>query len=115
MDFDALPHCLRTRAELERGQRASPRITPRRVAQRDEGKAIESISLTLYPANWKQSLKRLNRHIRNHHIETRRKDLDVSKNEYWIFIGLITLCAVQKTGGAEPLWNTKATQTWHTI
>ena len=110
LDFDALPNRFRTRTELERGKRASPRITPRRSAQRDESKAIESIFLTLYPVHWKQSLKRLNRHIRNDHIETRRKYLEVSENEYWKFIGLIILCAVQKTGGAESLWNSKETQ-----
>ena len=110
LDFDALPNRLRTRTELERGKRGSPRITPKWAAQRDESKAIESIFLTLSPVNWKQSLKRLNRHIRNNHIETRRKDLDLSENEYWKFIGLITLCAVQNTGGAESLWNTKETQ-----
>ena len=80
LDFDALPNHLRTRAELERGHHASPRITPGRAAQRDKGKAIESIFLTLFPVNWKQSLKRFNRHIKIEAKGLRSKWKRISEN-----------------------------------
>ena len=43
LDFEALPLRLRTRAEISRGNRSSPRISPGLVAQRDEQLAIKSI------------------------------------------------------------------------
>ena len=67
--------------------------------------------LTLYPVNWRQSLRRLNKAIEEDTTNTRKKSSNiVSEHEYWVFIGLLILCAVQKTGGVDGLYNGKQTE-----
>ena len=110
LDFEALPLRLRTRAEITRGNRSSPRISPGLVAQSDEQLAIKSIFFSLYPVNWRQSLKRLNIHITENNRISRSRDLDVSQNEYWKFVGLLLLCAVQKSKGIEGIYDNKETE-----
>ena len=110
LDLDSLPKRFRSRNEVLSGQRASPRISPKqRSAKRDESRAINSIFRTLYPVNWRQSLKRLNTAITTEAVSTRRKSNDVSADEYWIFIGLLLLCAVQKCG-VDGLFKSKQTE-----
>ena len=94
IDVGSLPKRFRTRSDLLLGTRSSPRFTQRESRHdRDEAKAVNSIFMTLFPVNWKQSLKRLNKTIE--HDQT---------SEYWTFIGLLILCAVQKSGGVDGLY-----------
>ena len=79
-------------------------------AQRDEALAMKSIFLTLYPVNWRQSLRRLNKYIEEEVRGTRNTHNDVSQHEYWKFIGLLLLCAVQQSGGVEGIFDTKETE-----
>ena len=116
VELDTLPRRMRSRAEVLAGKRASPRITPKGTKLRDEGKSINHFFMTLFPVNWKQSLKRLNTFIEKTYPNTRQQEAKgkrtkcVSEHEYWVFIGLLLLCAVQKTGGAERLFRNKQTE-----
>ena len=110
LDLNCLPkrHC--TRGECEAGRRASPRVSRDELKNRDEGKAMLSYFQSLYPVPWKQSLKYLNTSIENHNaslLNRQRKTPLVSEYEYWNFIGLILLAAIQKTGGMDGVFQRK--------
>ena len=60
--------------------------------------------------NWRQSVKRLNTHIKENNRVSRRGDIEVSPNEYWKFIGLLLLCAVQKSKGIEGIYDNRETE-----
>ena len=108
-DIDSLPKRFRSRDEFAFGIRASPR-TPK-IAERDETKTINAFFMTLYPVNFKQCLKRLNQAILDDPSNrTRKKSNEVSEREYFVFIGILLLAAVQGTGGVEGLYNRKETQ-----
>ena len=110
LDFESLPKRFRRNIEILRQHGRSPRRSPRlNVGERDETKAIHHLFLTLYPVDWKKSLQRLNKAIKIENPNTRTKIKSVSENEYWKFIGLLLLCAVQKIG-VEPLFKGKETQ-----
>ena len=109
LDFDSLPKRLRTQTEVLAGERASPRV-PKEKGVRDESRAIHSIFQTLYPVNWRRSIRRLNEAIKKDGAQTRKKGKnEVSANEYWVFLGLLLLCAVQKSGGVDGLFRSKVT------
>ena len=112
IDVGSLPKRFRTRSDLLLGFRSSPRFTQRESRHdRDEAKAINSIFMTLFPVNWKQSLKRLNKTIEHDQTSTRKTNTKtVSDSEYWTFIGLLILCAVQKSGGVDGLYRSQETE-----
>ena len=111
VELDCLPKRLRSRSEIIIGSRSSPRRTPKGKLKRDESKAINKYFMLLFPVNWKQSLKRLNAAIKEDEANLRKKcSKVVSEREYWIFVGLLILCAVQKSGGIDGLYNTKETE-----
>ena len=111
LDFACLPKRCRSQREVISGHRASPRTNTRiNLAKRDETKAIHEIFMTLYPVNWKQSLKRLNASVVKEATVTRRKSNEVSENEYWIFVGLLLLSTVQKSGGISRLFKDDETE-----
>ena len=67
--------------------------------------------MELYPVNWKQSLKRLNKAIREDPLtSTRKSSYELSEREYFIFIGILLLAGVQCSGGVESLYNRKGTE-----
>ena len=67
--------------------------------------------MVLFPVNWKQSIKRLNDAIKRDASSTRRRTTnEVSDNEYWVFIGLLLLCSVQKSRGVDGLFRNKQTE-----
>ena len=109
VDCVSLPKRFRTRDEVLLGIRSSPR-TPK-SAVRDETKAVHATFMSLFPVNWKQSLKRLNAAIlKDPSSKTRTKTKEVSENEYFVFIGILLLAAVQSTGGVEGLYKNKQTK-----
>ena len=78
IDCASLPKTMRSRVDVLRGVRASPR-TPK--VERDEAKAIFATFMTLYPVNWKQSLKRLNCAIlADPGSKTRKSSYEVSEH-----------------------------------
>ena len=88
------------------GVRASPR-TPKKV-ETDEVKTIQATFMALFPVNWKQSLKRLNKAILSDTmIQTRKRSHEVSENEYFVFIGILLLAGIQSSGGLNGLYNKK--------
>ena len=108
VDCESLPRRFRTKNEVLNGIRASPR-TPK--VKRDETKAIHATFMELYPVNWKQSLKRLNKAISDDPLtSTRKSSYELSEREYFIFIGILLLAGVQATGGCESLYTGKGTQ-----
>ena len=112
-DVDGLPRRFRNNAEINLGVRSSPRLTPSKRGRetRDESIYINQMFEALFPVNWKQSLKRLNKAIADDQANTRKKcSKAVSEKEYWIFIGLLVLCGVQKTGGIDGCYNNKETK-----
>ena len=110
--FDSLPKTLRSRDQILLGTRASPRLNEKKYpTARDEPKAIHECFMTLFPVNWKQSLKRLNKAIEEQEVATRTNSKrKVSENEYWVFIGLLLLCGVQKTKGVDKLYKNPETE-----
>ena len=108
IDCGTLPKKMRSRDECLRGVRASPR-TPK--VERNENKAIHDTFMTLFPVNWKQSLKRLNAAISaDPGATTRRSNSVVSEHDYFIFIGILLLAGVQSSGGIEALYKKKQTE-----
>ena len=64
----------------------------------------------IVPVNWKTSLKKLNNKMKSSGTNTRKRGInEVSAQEYWIFIGILLLCAVQGSGGVDGLYNDKQT------
>ena len=113
IDAECLPKRFRSRPEITLGTRSSPRVAAARASkrERDEAKVINKMFLTLFPVNWKQSLRRLNKAIEEEKTNTRKKSSNiVSEHEYWVFIGLLILCGVQKTGGVDGLYSAKQTE-----
>ena len=112
LGVDCSPKRFRTRSDLLLGTQSSPRFTQRESRHdRDEAKAINNIFTTLFPVNWKQSFKRLNKTIRHDQTSTRKTSKKtVSDSEYWTFIGLLILCAVQKSGGVDGLYRSQETE-----
>ena len=110
-DIDSLPKRCRTRSEIVLGLRFSPRLSPsKKTDKRDEEQYIQRMFEQLYPVNVKSCLKQMNESIKKDQKNTRRKcNKLVSEQEYWIFIGIILLCAVQKTGGVNGVYNSKET------
>ena len=106
----ALPRRCRSNNEVNAGIRASPRNTPVKRVEPGENETIHNFFLTLFPVNWQTSLKRLNQEIENRNAEHRvrqQKMAIVTANEYWVFIGLLLLCGLSKTGGVEGLYKIK--------
>ena len=106
----ALPRRCRSNNEVNAGIRASPRNTPVKRVEPGENETIHNFFLTLFPVNWQTSLKRLNQEIENRNAEHRvrqQKMAVVTANEYWVFIGLLLLCGLSKTGGVEGLYKIK--------
>ena len=111
INLNCLPLRLRTRGEILMGTRSSPRISPPKRQNQDEGIAINGHFMALFPVNWKQSLKRLNDAIASDTRNLKKKSSNgVSTKEYWTFIGILILCAVQKSGGVDSLFKNKQTE-----
>ena len=109
-DCESLPRTFRTRTQVLSGIRASPR-TPNKASTRNETKAIHATFMTLFPVNYRESLKRLNKAINQDPVSrTRKSSYDVSDHEYFVFIGILLLAGVQSSGGIESLYKSKETE-----
>ena len=103
----ALPRRFRTNNEVNAGNRASPRNTPLKRVDLGEDETIHNFFLTLFPVNWKESLKLLNLAVTKHNESIRSKQQkisSVSQKEYWVFNGLLCYCALVKSGGVGGLY-----------
>ena len=110
IEIDCLPKQIRCRDVIVGARnRRSPRLaSPKKksVPDRDEAKAIKCYFEALYPVNWKESIKRLNKAII---LQSGKRSFTVSDNEYWVFIGVLLLAAVQKSGGIDGLMTSNKT------
>ena len=103
----ALPRRFRTNHEIHAGNRSSPRNTPLKRVDLGEEETIHNFFLTLFPVNWKESLKLLNIGVTQHNETVRSKQFkinSISQNEYWIFNGLLCYCGLVKSGGVGGLY-----------